>query len=120
MRKVGELFVNGGMFPLFQENLGKFFQDGKMSPRDVQKNPQMKEFLLKFVKENFSKLGKKFLLFKERNSVKFSLFAPRMFLYMRKKYLQLFILVLISLHHNSGNFQTQLTNATVKVKPFSS
>jgi hypothetical protein len=33
VRKVGELFVNGGMFSLLQENLGKFFLDGKNVPQ---------------------------------------------------------------------------------------
>jgi hypothetical protein len=33
VRKVGEPFVNGEMFPLVQENLGKFFLDGKSVPQ---------------------------------------------------------------------------------------
>jgi hypothetical protein len=33
VRKVGELFVNGGMFALVQENLGKFYLDGKNVPQ---------------------------------------------------------------------------------------
>jgi hypothetical protein len=32
VRKVGELFVNGGMFPHVEENMGKFFLDGKNVP----------------------------------------------------------------------------------------
>ncbi len=60
-----ERFVKERIFPLVKENLGKFFPDGKNVPKYIcGKNPQKKEFLLKFVKENFSKLGKKFIVFK--------------------------------------------------------
>jgi hypothetical protein len=59
VRKVGELFGNGGLFTLVQENFGKFFLDGKNILQTCAKKSAEERIFTQICKGKFLKIRKK-------------------------------------------------------------